>query len=74
MKQGTYLTAKLPFTMRKEGTRGRAMQVSIGDVFMVTTAQNNGDALIARKESATIGQGYRLTLEQISHLFDVEVY
>lgn len=74
MKQGTYLTANQAFTMRKEGAKGRSVQVNVGDVFIVTSPSylNNGSALIAREQGAVIGQGYRLTTEQISYLFDIE--
>lgn len=73
MKQGMVLKAKKEFTMKKDGSRGRAMHVKIGDFFIVTSPDyNNKEAsLIDRYKSASLNQGYKLRNLDINNLFDL---
>lgn len=72
MKQGLVLKAKQEFTMKKEGSRGRAMHVKIGDTFIVTspTYNNKEASLIDRYKSANLNQGYKLANSDINKLFE----
>lgn len=72
MKQGLVLKAKQEFTMKKEGSRGRAMHIKVGDVFVVTSPDyNNKEAsLVDRYKSASLNQGYKLLNSDINNLFD----
>lgn len=72
MKQGQELIAKVAFTMKFEGKRGRPVNVKIGDRFWVTTTDysNKTHAKIDRYGKGFISHGYCLSLEQISQLFE----
>lgn len=73
MKQGLVLKAKQEFTMKKEGSRGRAMHIKVGDVFIITSPEyNNKEAsLVDRYKSASLNQGYKLLNSDIEALFEV---
>lgn len=73
MKQGIVLKAKQEFTMKKEGSRGRAMHIKIGDVFIITSPcyDNKEASLIDRYKSANLNQGYKLLNSDINNLFDL---
>lgn len=73
MKQGTTLKAKQAFSMRMPGSRGRAVQVSAGDMFVVTTTTTwNASNLpkIMRQKNAMIGCGYPMSIATINQLFE----
>ena len=73
MNQFSKLIAKVAFQMKFEGAKGRAVNVKIGDVFLVTNPrhmQENG-IKIDRKNKACINSGYMLPLEQVKALFNI---
>jgi hypothetical protein len=71
MEQFSRLTAKVAFQMKFDGSRGRAVNVKVGDVFLVTNPKHDQTRgiKIDRKNKAGINSGYLLTLEQIQTLF-----
>lgn len=74
MDQFSKLVAKAAFQMKFEGAKGRAVNVKVGDIFLVTNPrhmQDNG-IKIDRKNKATINSGYMLPLAQIEQLFTLE--
>ena len=73
MNQFSTLIAKVAFQMKFEGAKGRAVNVKVGDVFLVTNPhhmQENG-IKIDRKNKASINSGYMLPLEQVTALFNI---
>jgi hypothetical protein len=73
MKQGTTLKATKEFTMKKEGSRGRAVSVKVGDLFIITspTYNNKESSLVDRYKSANLNQGYKLDNSDIENLFQM---
>lgn len=73
MEQFSKLVAKVAFQMKFEGAKGRAVNVKIGDIFMVTNPRHMQDKgiKIDRKNKATLNSGYMLDLAQVEQLFDL---
>lgn len=75
MKQSTILKAKQAFSMRAAGARGRAVQVKVGDRFIITTSSVwnlSNPPKIMREAGAMLGCGYNMDIETINQLFTVE--
>lgn len=73
MNQFSTLVAKTAFSMKLAGSRGRAVNVKIGDVFLVTNPRHMQEIgiKIDRKNKASINSGYMLSLEQVNALFNI---
>jgi hypothetical protein len=74
MNQFTTLTVKQAFSMKSEGSRGRAVQAKIGDRFVVTSPSydNKETAKIAREKGSMLNVGYLFPVSLIETYFEVE--
>lgn len=72
-KQGDTLVAKKAFTMKVPGTRGRPVNVKVGDKFWITstTYSNTSHCQIDRLNKGSICNGYYISNECIEELFEV---
>lgn len=74
MKQFSLLVAKSNFQFKAPGAKGRAVKVSTGDRFLVTSPlhSNNETVLIAREKGARLNDGYRFAVDTLANYFTPE--
>lgn len=74
MKQFSVLVAKSEFQFKAQGAKGRAVKVSPGDRFLVTSPAhlNNETVLIAREKGARLNDGYCFAVDTLGNWFTVE--
>lgn len=73
LRQCQTIKAKMAFTMKVPGTKGRPVSVKCGDLFWITSATytNETQVKIDRKGKGTIGHGYQMDNETLIKLFEV---
>jgi len=71
--QFTILRAKIAFSLKTEGSRGKACSVKPGDLFTVTNPSHMQQVgiKIDRKAKARLNEGYLLSIEDVVKLFEV---
>lgn len=74
MKQFSVLVAKSDFQFKAQGAKGRAVRVSTGDRFLITSPAhlNKETVLIAREKGARLNTGYCFAVDTLTDWFTAE--
>ena len=73
LRQCQTIKAKMTFTMKVPGTKGRPVNVNCGDLFWITSATytNTTQVKIDRDGKGSIGNGYQMDNNTLLELFEV---